>query len=436
MCSSNLKTFYMHKKMKLTKIYYWILPVLVVFGTASCKKENSMGFTPGTGTPTIASVHTVNKYTPDTVLQSTTTYSNSGIVSTRVDTNRNHKSLTAFDSTTVTGNLGTLYIIHGANLGSATKLTLNGVNVFFNRSFGDDNSILFTLPTNIPYVQPQSNALVVTTLHGSATYKFTTLPPPPTILQVSDFDFWSNSQITLIGKGFASVSAVKLRSTGDVMTIVSKNDSTLVLQAPATSTVTESTLLFTYTSGANTNAQTASTTVFNDLDNAYAIFTNNSFQNAWGDNSWSGPSGKSTAASHSGTASISAHYPAGAWQIEGWANYYPSVPYDAAYKYLTFWVKGGTVNHTLVLVGDKMFGGYGQVQNTNAYAAQLITVPAKVWTFVKIPLTAPSTAYSKISPLLNYWANGSPAKQLGFFLQGMSGDVDETMYFDEVAFVK
>ena len=69
-------------------------------------------------------------------------------------------------------------------------------------------------------------------------------------------------------------------------------------------------------------------------------------------------------------------------------------------------------------------------------AAQLVTVPAGVWTFVKIPLAPPSAPYSQLATSLNYWANGSVATQLGFFLQGMSGDVNETMYFDEVAFVK
>ena len=38
----------MKTKMKFSKTYYWILPVLVVSGMASCKKENGMGFTPGT----------------------------------------------------------------------------------------------------------------------------------------------------------------------------------------------------------------------------------------------------------------------------------------------------------------------------------------------------------------------------------------------------
>ncbi len=428
----------MKKKMKLSKIYYWILPALVVFGMASCKKENSMGYTPGTGAPTISSVQTINKYVLDTLVQTTTSYNSSGLVTTSNDTNFNYKALKKFDSTTVTGVLGTMYMINGTNLGSATKLTINGVQVYYNRAWGTDNSIIFTLPTNIPYVQPQSNAMVITTLHGSVTYKFTTLPPAPTIIQVTDFDFWANSQITLSGKGFASVSDIKLNSTGDEVSILSKNDSTLVLQMPATSAVTESTLLFTYTSGSNTGAQTASTAVFNDLDNAYDIYFNSSFQNSWGDNSWSHPSGSQPGNAHAfgGTSSIEASYPAGAWQIEGWANYYPSFPYDPGYKYLTFWVKGGKAAHTLVLVGDQMVGGYNQVQNTSAYAAQLVTVPPGVWTFVKIPLAPPSTAYSQLSTQLNYWANGTVAKQLGFFLQGMNGDVNETMYFDEVAFVK
>jgi hypothetical protein len=78
-----------------------------------------------------------------------------------------------------------------------------------------------------------------------------------------------------------------------------------------------------------------------------------------------------------------------------------------------------------------MAGGYGQ--NTSPVAAQVVHVPAKVWTFFKIPLGTPS---SNDPTLLNFWKNGTPAKQLGFFLKGQGGDVDETMYFDEVAFLK
>lgn len=427
----------MKKKILQSKNLNWILSILMVCGFASCKKNNSLGYTPGTGVPVITSIRTLSKSTVDSSrTSSVTTYNSSGIATTVTNPNYSPR-ITAFDSTTATGNLNNYYVIMGSNLGSTTKITINGVSsVYVNPAWNSDNTVIFQIPTNIPYVQPQSNTIVVTTLHGSVTYKFTTLPPPPTIISVSDFDFQAGTQITLTGKGFASVSDVKLRTTSDKISIVSQNDSTLVMKMPANSTATESTLLFTYTSGANPAAQTASTAVFNNLDNGYIIFANNKFQNAWGDNSWSGPSGVSTNASYSGTASAEASYPAGGWQIEGWANYYPSLPYDPTYKFLTFWVKGGVAAHTLVLVGDQMVGGYGQVQNANAYLGQLVTVPPKVWTFVKIPLTAPSTAYSKTSPLLNLWANGTPSKQLGFFLQGMSGDVNETMYFDEVAFIK
>jgi len=425
----------MKKEIQLSKIYYWILPALVVFGMASCKKENSMGFTPGTGAPTVTSVQTVVKASNDTTQQYNETYSSTGVLT--IDTVLNtHQALTAFDSTTVTGNLGNLYVVNGTNLGATTKVAINGVSVYFYPGLKSDHSLIFNIPTNVPYVQPQPNTLVITTLYGSVSYKFTVLPPPPTIVTLSDFNFFANSQITLTGKGFASVSSVKLRASGDALSIVKQNDSTLVLGFPASTTVTESTLLFTYTSGANANAQTASTVTFDDLDNAYTIYTKSSFQNSWGDNSWSGPSGSQPGTPHeySGTNSIEATYPAGAWQIEGWANWYPSIAYDPSYKFLSFWVKGGVAKHTLVLVGNQMAGGYGQVQNQYAYTAQLVTVPPGVWTYIKIPL---SPTQSSTNPnFLAFWNNGSPAAELGFFLQGMSGDVNETMYFDEVAFIK
>ncbi len=208
---------------------------------------------------------------------------------------------------------------------------------------------------------------------------------------------------------------------------MSQTDQQLVLQFDAT-TINRGNLVFTYTSGGVPTTAT-STQEFVDLDNAYNIFADNNFQNAWADNSWSAPSGVNNGAAHAygGTASLIATYPAGGWKIEGWANWYPSFDYDASYSYLTFWVKGGTANHTLVLVGDQVAGGYSQ--NTSAAAIQQIAVPAGVWTYYKIPLGTGANQ-------LNYWANGTPAKQLGFFLQGQNGDVDETMFFDEVAFVK
>jgi hypothetical protein len=403
---------------------YWVLSALLVFGFASCKKESAT-IVGGTGAPVITRVRTLNKNQVDSMLTTVaTTYDTLGVAKT-VTTPNVTPQVTPFDSTTTDGKKQNLYAIVGQNLGSATLVTFNGVSAYFNRALVSDNIIIVSIPQDVPTGADQSNKLVVTTLHGSVSFNFTVLTPPPTVSKVSDYNFVAGSQITLTGVSLGTISAVTIKGTTLTAAIVSKVDTQMVIKMPAT-TLNRVNLVFTYASGQATGTQE-----FVDLDNAYQIFVSNDFKNGWADASWAHPSGTSTKTSHFGTASAMASYPAGGWQIEGWAS--SGVSYSADYKYLTFWVKGGTVAHTLVLVGDQMEGGYGQVQNQYAYAAQLIAVPAKVWTYFKIPLGAPSSTNVN---LLNFWKNGTNAKELGFFLQGQSGDVDETMYFDEVAFVK
>jgi hypothetical protein len=415
---------------------YLMLAGLLAIGLASCKKTDPLGYNPGTGAPVISSVRTLGKGLTDSTTKIYTTYDSTGTKS--YDTvNMPPSGYSVLDSTTATGNLSNTYEIIGQNLGSTTKLVINGVSVYFNRALGSDTKLVFNIPSNIPTTQPQPNTIVLTTLHGTVTYKFTVLPPPPSILTTSDYDFSAGTQLNFTGVSFLTVTGITIKGTADVVTIVSKTDSTMVVKMPKTS-ASRGYLILTYTSGTKTVTATSSQE-FIDMDNAYQIFANNNFQNTWFDNSWAHPSGLSTAASHSGTASIVASYPANGWQIEGWAGWNSptsGIPYNPAYTYLTFWVKGGVADHVLVLVGDKMAGGYGQVQNANAYTAQLIKVPANVWTYFKIPLGPPTSTNVN---QLNFWANGTPAQQLGFFLQGgltSTPDVDETLYFDEVAFVK
>jgi len=416
------------KKIDLIKNYLMLTGLLVLI-IASCTKDKNGVFS-GTGVPVITSVRTISK-TDSTKATTITTYDTTGTASTT--TNPAGVTVIKSDSTTDTGNLGNTYAILGQNLGTTTKILINGISIYFNRALNSDNAVIFTIPTNIPTTQPQANTIVLTTLHGTVTYKFTVVPPAPSITTTSDYDFTAGSTITFTGVTFLPVTSIKLKGTNDALTIVSRTDTTMTVTMPQ-SAVIQATLVFTYTSGSNAGATSVSTQEFVDLDNAYVIFDKNNFQNGWADNSWAHPSGVSTAASHSGTASIIASYPAGGWQIEGWDGYSASnggLEYSPTYQYLTFWVKGGKAAHTLVLVGDKTVGGYGQVQNANAAPSQLIPVPAGVWTYYKIPLGTANNV-----TMLNYWATGTLAQQLGFFLQGMSGDVDETMYFDEVAFVQ
>jgi hypothetical protein len=405
----------MKKKMKLSKIYYWILPALVIFSIASCHKDNSLGFTPGTGAPVITSINkTSNSVVDSSRTSSVITYDASGNPTTVTNPNYSPQ-IVGLDSATVTGTLGGDYVINGSNLGTTSKIVINGVSIYFNRALSSDHSVVFNLPTNIPYVQPQANTIVVTTLHGTITYKFTTLPPPPTIIIESTNDFTAGSTITLTGKGFASVSSVKLKSTGDVVTVVSQNDSTMVMKMPQ-SIATQTNLLFTYTSGANTGAQTISPGVFNDLDNAaYQVFLDNYGAGIYA-NSW-GPSGISTTVVKTGTSSFYVTYPKGNYWIGGWGF---NTPLANNYKTLTFWVKGGVQDETLDFISASgNSGGY-----TNQDQTFTITVPANVWTYFQIDVSK-----------TDMFATAQTTTAFGFYIRGPNG-TDETMYFDDVVFWK
>lgn len=400
--------------MKLSKIYYWILPALVIFSIASCHKDNSTGYTAGTGAPVITSVSKISNSVVDSSRTSSVIiYDASGNPTTVTNPNYNAQ-LVGLDSATVTGTLGGYYVIKGSNLGTTSKIAINGVSIYFNRALSSDKSVVFNLPTSIPYVQPQPNTIVVTTLHGSVTYKFTTLPPPPTIVSETTNDFTAGSTITLTGKGFASVSSIKLKATGDVVTVVSQNDSTVVMKMPQT-TATQTNLLFTYTSGTNTGAQTISPNVFNDLDNAaYQVFLDNYGTGIYA-NSW-GPSGISTAVAKTGTSSFSVSYPKGNWWIGGWGF---NTPLANNYKLLTFWVKGGVDDEVLNFISASGNGGYGNSDQTFT-----ITVPKAVWTYFQIDVSK-----------TDMFATAQTTSAFGFYIRGPNNN-DEVMYFDDVVFWK
>ena len=396
-----------------------LLALLIVIGLGSCKKYNSQGFTPGKGLPVINSVHTLSK--SDTALIS--------VYATTMDTSGNtNTSLVAtiqnshpFDSATNAGYLGNYYVLHGSNLGTATTITFNGTIAYFNRALSTDNTIIVAVPGLAPYFGPKAtDSLVVKTLYGTAYYKFTIIPPPPTPVTYSNYNFSAGSQVTLTGVGFGAVTDVKLVDSAQTdstnLTVINQNDSVITLQFPSTNMI-QGFLKFDYSAAGTPSSQMVGQAMV-DLDNAYVIFTDD-YANSWEDGSWHHPSGASTAQAKSGTTSFMATFPAGQWQIEGLQNWYPSLPYTADYKYLSFWVKGGTVNHILNLQTNSSSTGYGQ-NSTNP-----ISVPANVWTYFKIPLNS-----------IDFWTPGKTLQQLGFFLKGQGGDVDETYYFDDVILIK
>lgn len=413
----------------------FLFAIVAIFAVASCKKYNTLGYTPGTGVPTITSVHTLTTSNDTgTVQRVIVTMDSAGQMDTTSYAIMAPPE--AFDSVTSAGNLGQYYVIYGTNLGSATQVTFNGAVAYLNRAWNTDNSIIVDIPSNAPfYGSAATDTLTVTTTHGSVSFHFSIIPPAPTVNAVSDYDFWTGSQITLTGVGFINVTSVGLVNSGSksitpvtTATIVSQNDSVLVLQFPQT-TLGRANLVFSYTS-VGTPATATASQEFVNLSNATNIVFDNSFQNGWADNSWQTPSGITAGVAHGYgfTSCALGTYPSNGWKIEGWANWYPSLA-DSGYTYLTFWIRGGTASHTFTLVGDKAPDGYGQVQYASAPTAQQIYVPAGVWTYFKIPIGSGTGQ-------LNFWATGAVSQELGFFLQGASTDPNESIYFDEVAFVK
>jgi hypothetical protein len=398
----------MKKMIIKSKNLTWMLSALLIFGLASCRKDNSLGFVPGTGAPTITSVHTLSKTDTAKVPYTVTTVDNTGAISmTLVNYPINPAG---FDSVTNTGNLQQYYVIYGSNLGSTTTISFNGVSAYFNRALNSDKSLIVSIPITTPTSgSAATNKLVVTTLHGSATYKFAVLPPPPTILEYSTNDFNAGSTITLTGQGFGSVTSVSLKSTGDAATIVTQSDTVLVLKMP-TSAATESPLALSYTSNGKTIVAT-STVLFNDLDNAYIVFTDG-FGAGWYSNSWDATA-ISTTVSKTGSASFAATFAKGNYHADGFGINTAGLP-TANYTYLSFWIKGGIETYTLYLTADTR-GGFG-----NSDKGAPITVPAGVWTYFKLPLSTLNLAGSQ---------------HFGFWIAGPA-DQNETFYFDDVALIK
>ncbi|HEY2722974.1 MAG TPA: IPT/TIG domain-containing protein [Chitinophagaceae bacterium] len=416
------------KKAIVKSINFWIPVVFLLALFASCKKYDIIGFTPGSGAPTISSVHTWYKSDTTVYYDTIITYDASGNITQTIQPRSN--KVVPFDSVTTAGNLGQYYIIYGSNLGSTSSITFNGFSAYFNRALITDNSIVVQVPSKTPYYGSQAtDSLVVKTLNGSVAYKFTILSPPPSPTSYSNFNFSTGSEITLTGVGFASVTSVSIAGvaggTADV-SIFSQNDSVLVLQFPST-TITRGNLVFSYNAGSTTANVTAAQELV-DLDNAYPIFIDN-YGSGWGSWSWDN-AGPSTTKTKSGSASFSAQYGANSWHIDGMraggGGATDGLAYSPDYTYLSFWVYGGSADEKIYIEwGNEGFANGGG-NEINTY-----DVPPGVWTYYKIPIN--NLLWN--TGTTNWAANSSQyLNTVAFFMN--SNTVMEQVYFDDIVLVK
>lgn len=306
---------------------------------------------------------------------------------------------------------GKVVTVTGSGLGQIRSIVFdrNNVPASFQPNLNSENAIVFRVPDTA--FGGQQN-IIFTNVNGvelKIPFKVIALAA---VNEVSNYNYSADETITLTGNNLDDVSAVVFDGTTVAPTIVSKTRKQLVLKMPA-NTLTDAKLKITNASGTVVTTQS-----FVNLDNAYKIFTEG-YDNGWQDGSWT-PSAVSSSVAKHGTKSFAANYPKGAWQAEGFANWWPGVEYSADYKYLSFWVKGGSGDDTYYLTTDTR-GGFG-----NSDTRVPIVVPKEVWTYVKLPLSD-----------LDLWNGGTAErmKQLGWWVKGPN-NAAETLYFDDVILIK
>ncbi|MDR0793910.1 MAG: hypothetical protein LBE82_11425 [Chitinophagaceae bacterium] len=411
--------------------------IVAIVAFASCKKYDSLGFTPGTGAPTIASVHTVYRTDSTTVFDTITVYHSDGTSVDSATNNQKPFALVGKDSVVTEGLLGNSYIIYGTNLGSASAVYFNGISVYFNRAFMTDQSIIVTIPTTVPYLKPAAtDTLRIVTEHGAVSYYFPILIPAPTINTVNgitDYNFRAGSLDTLYGVGFDGATDIFVKgittspSSAGIMTkgtIVSQTANMLIVQFPKTS-LTQGNLVFAYTGNGGVIDTSISSVVFNNVDNNYQLFTDD-LQNGWFIDGWASDKAIDNTVFKTGTASFRCTLPAASWWFAGFSNNSTPLAYDPSYQYLSFWVLGGVQDEQIYLNWGNM--PQGQYQ-TNRF-----TIKAGVWQFFKIPI-----------PTLNWNSGSTPwsansSTPLGtvwwFMTNQYNNAAQEVFYFDDVMLIK
>lgn len=285
----------------------------------------------------------------------------------------------------------------------------------FTTTFNTDGAILFRVPTDA--IPGQQNIVFTNAAGKQFSVPFNVLGFAA-ISDVSNYNFTTDTEITLTGKNLADVTKVVFTGTTTELTIVAKSATSLTVKFPTPDpSLYESTLTITNAAG-----PAATTQSFVAYDNATQVFTdtyginpgsNNAYQNA----SW-GPSSISTTTFKSGSASLSMGYAKGNWSQDGFG--WDQTTNDG-YKYLTFWLKGASQDYTLYVWSAAQPGTFNTYEDFKK-----ILVPANVWTYYKL----------QVSTIKIFGDNNSTSfNQFGWRIQGPDAQ-DETFYIDDVLLVK
>ena len=368
-----------------------LLTALVLLAAAamvSCTKGDKAG----TGAPAVTRVRLLSK--TDTiagVVHRITLDSNSIYNETRIN---------PYDSTATSGKLNTQYAILGSNLLTTKSVSFNGVPAYFNPGLLTDNSIIITIPANIPYGPSQSNKLTIVTRYGQVDYNFPIQQPPPIIAGFDPMAAGAGTVVTITGSVFEGVTAVKFDSTP--AKIVGTPTSTQIkVEVPAG--VVQA-YIYVTTPGGTSRSGAAfgfKSLVYDDV-----------FASGWGSYF-----GYNSTRDYANTA----HPKRGTYAI--------ATTFTDAYGALQVGYNGATIDvkkSGLTALKLSIYGGAG----TDGKSVQVV-INGVYGSAFKIALTAGSYTDYTI-PLSSL---GNPTAITEFVIQSAGGNVPSTIYVDDIGFI-
>lgn len=306
------------------------------------------------------------------------------------------------------GSGNTILILEGSGLAEMRTIVFDKNNVpgSFNPNFNTDNSLVFRVP-DTAFGGPQ-NIVFTNSLGKQVIIPFNVIALA-SVTSASQYSFSGGETITLTGNNLDNVSAVKYDVAGTSATIVSKTRKTLVITMPA-STVISTKLKITNASGTITTTQE-----FINADQAF-VFFRDGYGNGEQDASWGDAGFVAPAQKISGVSSYGKNYQKGNWHQMGfgWNNIA-----QGTYNYLSFWMKGGLIDHDIWVGSNQSANGFRAYNNY-----EKISVRAGEWQYFKLSLNT-----------LDLWHNGTTFNQLGWAIKGPD-NADELMYLDDVMLIK
>lgn len=185
------------------------------------------------------------------------------------------------DSTLTLAGPGQVIVIKGANLASTTKVLFNGYAAYINPALFADNSIIVTIPADMPFglLDPNNlNTIKVITPDGEATYNFPIIPSAATITGMSNEDALPGDRVTIYGNSFFFVKKVIFPGGIEVTSNLTANDAGNQLQVTVPNGVTK---------GGTITVQTiygtaTSVLLFNDLTTGVLHNSDNVNNFIWG----------------------------------------------------------------------------------------------------------------------------------------------------------